>query len=318
MLSEIQHQEGATRFLRRVVAGKLVSPLLLIGPSGVGKRHSLLCMMREILCTGTHAAKCPCAACFQVQRGLHSDIHVLTANKHIEVDDIRAVIGEAGNCPSASTFGAFIVDGADRFTIEAADALLKTLEEPPATSRFFLLAEDLSSVPLTIRSRCGLVVYRSLPVDFILSIVQRFEADGAKALVYSRMGDGSAGRAVDYCSAGKLSLRDQVVKALQASVERDLWAAFSLVDSMKADLELATQFTEQVIRDVLLAELDPQRVTNSDVVDSLLALGAKAPRAAWLGLARKIGALRHTASRINLNLAFQFKSVLAESFVYQG
>jgi len=315
MLSEIQHQEAATRFLRRVVSGALVSPLLLIGPSGVGKRHSLLCMMREVLCTGIRASNCLCAGCYQVKRGLHSDIHVLTADKHIDVKQIRALIVEAQTCPSASKFSAFIIDGADRFTIEAADALLKTLEEPPTTSRFFLLAEDLSKVPLTIRSRCGAVTYRRLPEDFILSIVHRSEENPGKALVYSRMGSGSAGKAVDYCNAGRLALRDQVVKALQASVERDLWAVFSLVDSMKNDLELAAQFMEQVIEDVLVCPLDPARATNVDAIDSLLALGAKVSSQVWIRVARKVGALRHSANMVSLNLSFQLKTVLAESFV---
>lgn len=315
MLSEIRHQEAATRFLRRVASGALVSPLLLAGPSGVGKRHSLLCLMREILCTGTRAANCPCAGCYQVQRNLHSDIHVVTADKHIDVKEIRALIVEAHNCPSASKFSVFILDGADRFTTEAADALLKTLEEPPVTSRFFLLAEDLSRVPLTIRSRCGVVTYRRLPDDFILSIVQRSEEDPTKALVYSRMGDGSAGRAIDYCNASRLVLRDQVVKALHASVEKDLWAVFSLVDAMKKDLELAAQFMEQVIHDVLICGLDPLRATNVDVTDTLVALGTKVPMAAWVKLARKVGALRDTANKVSVNLSFQFKTVLAESFV---
>lgn len=315
MLAEIRHQEGATRFLRRVADGSLTSPLLLIGPQGVGKRYSLLCMMREILCTGTRAPNCPCAACYQVQRNLHSDIHVLTSPKHIEVKDIRSLIVEASNGPSASKFSAFIIDGADRFTVEAADALLKTLEEPPATTRFFLLAEDQSRVLPTVRSRCGTVVYRPLPDDFILSIVQRSEEDPAKALVYSRMGEGSAGRAVDYCSAGKLSLRDQVVKVLHASVERDLPSVFSLVDSMKNDLELAMQFTEQLLHDVLIAKLDPMRAINADVIDTIVALEAKAPSATWIKLARKIGALRHSSSRVTLNLTFQLKTVFAESFV---
>lgn len=315
MLSEIRHQELPIRFLQRIVSGAFVSPLLLIGPAGVGKRYSLLCMMREVLCTGARAADCQCAGCYQIQRNLHSDVHILVAAGRIEVKEIRALIVESGNCPSASKFSAFIIDGADRFTTEAADALLKTLEEPPATSRFFLLAEDVSRVPVTIRSRCGVVVYRPLPDDFILSIVQRSEHDAAKALVYSRMGEGSAGRAVDYCSAGKLSLRDQVLKVLHASVERDLPAVFSLVDAMKNDLETATRFMEQILRDVLITRLDSTRAINVDVLELLKNLTVKVPTAVWVRLARKVGALRHTASKPGVNFGFQFKTLLAESFV---
>src|SRR5262249_9359268 len=140
MLSEIHHQEQATRFLERVVDRSLTNPLLLVGPSGVGKRHSLLCMMREVMCEGSRGPDCDCAACYQIQRGLHPDVSVVVAGKYIEVKTIRSMVAEANVCPSAAPFRAFIIDGADRFSVEAADALLKTLEAPRSTTRFFLLA----------------------------------------------------------------------------------------------------------------------------------------------------------------------------------
>jgi DNA polymerase-3 subunit delta' len=246
---------------------------------------------------------------------MHSDVHLTERARFLEVKEIRSVIMEAGNCPSAGEFKTFILDGADRLTVEAADALLKTLEEPPETARFFLLAEDGSRVAPTIRSRCRTVQYSPLPEAFVESVVRRHEDDAGKALVYSRMGEGSAGRAIDYWSAGKLSLRDQILTLTQAGLERSLPSAFSLVDAMKGDLELAMLFTEQVIRDVLIVELDPMRVINLDVVDTLKAIHAKRAPGMWMEFARKLGALRSRASRVSLNLPFQFKTILAESFV---
>jgi DNA polymerase-3 subunit delta' len=226
---------------------------------------------------------------------------------------VRALIAEAGHCPAAAQFKAFIIDGADRFTTEAADALLKTLEEPPDTSRFFLLAESAERVPETVRSRCGAVVYRPLPEAFVLSIVQRYESDPSKALVYSRMGMGSAGQAVDLCSAGKLALRDQVVKALTASAEQDLPSVFSLVDAMKNDLELAMTLTEQVVHDVLICQHNPMRAVNIDLVQTLEGLGRRAEPSSWINLGLKVGALRRGGAA--LNLSFQLKTVFAETFV---
>jgi DNA polymerase-3 subunit delta' len=267
-------------------------------------------MMKESLCTGSNAQDCPCAPCYQVQRDIHSDIVLVTTNKLIQVDDIRALIVEAGLCPSASKFKAFIIDGADRFTTEAADALLKTLEEPPPTSRFFLLAENVSRVPETIRSRCGVVVYRPLPEAFVLSIVQRLEPDASKALVYSRMGMGSAGLAVALCGAGKLALRDQVLEALAASVVGDLSSVFSLVDAMKNDLELAMILFEQAVHDVLICQHDPMRAVNVDSVATLESLGKSAQALSWISLGRKIADLRQHGG--NLNLPFHLKTAFAE------
>ena len=315
MLSEIQHQKEATRFLQRVGSGQLQLPLLLVGPPGVGKRFSVLCLMRELLCTGTRVASCPCAACYQIKRALHSDIHLLAAEKHFDVAQARSLVSQASECPSVSSFCAFIVDGADRFTPEAADALLKVVEEPPRLARFFLLAEELSRVPAPIRSRCGLIVYRPLPAEFIASIVQRYEPDASKALVYSRLSDGSLGRAIDYCNGGKLALRDHVVKVLRALVARNLVETFSLVDTMKNDLDVGADFMERVVHDVLVASLDPMRVVNLDIVDTLAELQSAAPVATWIGLAGKLRTMRLVGRRAALNVSFHLKTALAETIV---
>lgn len=317
MLSRVQHQSEGVKFLRRVVEGSLVSPILLLGPEGVGRRFSVLSAVREAFCEGTREPSCECSTCFQLGKGIHTDVFIHeAADRDIGIDEVRSIVVEAKNYPSAD-FRCFIIDGADRFTGPAANAFLKTLEEPPARSRFFLLAESADLVLPTIRSRCGAVRYNLLPEAFVLSeLLQRIgsDDDSGKALIYARMGEGSVGRAVRYWGSGRIGLRDQVIKVLQLSLERDLPALFALVDSMEQDLPLALKLLEQVLHDVLIVRVDPRRAINTDRVDELATMHDKATVTLWSVLSRKVKALQNHYRTTRLNLQFQVKTILVESF----
>lgn len=316
MLSEVQHQAEAVRFLRRVVDGSSVSPLLLLGPEGVGRKFSVLCAMREMFCEGTKDSSCPCSSCHQIKKGLHPDVMVVdAAQKDIGIDVIKDIIAETQQYPSAANVRCLILDGADHFTAAAANAFLKTLEEPPTYTRFFLLGEDKSKILPTIRSRCGVLRYGKLPYEFVSSIVKRQEEDEDKALVYGRMGEGSAGLALRYCKFGKLATRDQAFRFMRMMLDKDLLGAFSVIDSMEKELELCLKFLEQLLHDVLIVQLDPMRVIHLDRSNDLLAMSNRAPSRTWLSLSRKLTALQHQARFVSLNLGFQVKTILAETFV---
>lgn len=246
---------------------------------------------------------------------MHSDVfvHAPAEEKDIGINEVRSIIDEAKNYPTAD-FRCFIIDGADRFTGAAANAFLKTLEEPPARSRFFLLAESADRVLPTIRSRCGRVRYNLLPEAFVISVLHQYE-DDSKALIYARMGEGSVGRSIRYSVSGRLGLRDQVMKVLQLALERDLPSLFGLVDSMEQDLVLALKFLEQVLHDVLIVRVDPTRVINVDRVSELSAMQDKATVNVWSVLARRVRALQNQYRTTRLHLPFQIKTVLVESFI---
>lgn len=315
MLSQVQHQTEATRFLQRFVEGRLVSPVLLLGPEGVGRRFSVIQAIQEVFCQGPKEPGCVCAACYQVLRGIHRDVIVLQAGESdIGIDEVRGLIAEAQNYPTEADIRCFIIDGADRFTPPAANAFLKTLEEPPAHARFFLIAESAEYVLPTIRSRCGSIRYHPLPEAFVLSVLHQHE-DDAKALVYARMGEGSVGLAVGYWGSGRLALRDQVLRVLQLAVERDLPALFSLVDAMDENLVLALKLLEQALHDVLIVRVDPKRVVNVDCVDALTTMAKKASVKVWSQLARKVRALQSQYRTTRLYLPFHFKTILIESFI---
>lgn len=270
MLDQVVGQDEAVRILRRVLSGHYTSPLLLLGNEGVGRRFSVLETAKAAFSQGTEDS----FHTYHIEQGTHPDLTLIKrdGDKAIGVDAIRDLITEVNSYPTYAKARYVVVDGADHFTPAAANAFLKTLEEPCRTSRFFLLAESLSAVLPTIRSRCGLVRYRSLPEAFIHARVQRFESDVARALVYTRLAEGSVGRAVSYWGSSRLRLRDQVLTVLRSGFPRNYAGLFAAVDALGADTTLGIRFLEHILHDLIMVTYDPSRLTNADIEDEIRSL----------------------------------------------
>lgn len=316
MLNDVLHQDDAVLFLRRVVEGRLTNPLLLLGGEGVGRRYAALQTTRELFCTGDRSSACSCVDCLQVTQGMHPDLLVLAPQdgKDIGVDAARSLIEAIDTYPTQSALRVFIIDGADRMTAPAANALLKTLEEPPATARIFLLAESAARVLPTIRSRCGVLNFRPLPEAFVHEKVQQFEKDVTKALVYARLGEGSVGKAIQYWGSGRLALRDKALSLLTSAVARDVAGVFLLLDQLEKDLPLTLRFLDTIVHDLLVLDVDDTRVLNLDVKDTLRKMRSPSPTT-WQTLHQGLDSMLAKARATKTQLAFHAKTLLLETFV---
>lgn len=272
MLDAVQGQDEGVRYLRRVVSGHVTSPLLLVGQEGVGKRLAVLSAAKEFFTKGDATDVFHIR---HVDAGTHPDLTVIQPDEGlIKVDAIRELTSEVGHAPSYSSARYVVIDGADCMNAASANAFLKTLEEPPRTVRFFLLAQSQDGVLPTIRSRCGLVRFRPLPEAFILARIPRRDTSEVKALVLTRLAEGSVGRALDYWSKGRLRLRDAVLSLLKPSLLQSPFELFSAVDAIGADLALGLRFLEHILHDILMISVAPARITNVDVEDQIRALHA--------------------------------------------
>lgn len=315
MLNAVLEQPQAVRFLDRVREGALTTPLLLAGPEGTGRKFAVRNLTLEMFCTGDKTEGCSCYDCFQLKQGAHPDFVELAAGeKDIGVDVARGIIDQAFTSPSLAPCRVFLIDGADRMTTAAANALLKTLEEPPRTARFFLLAESPAQVIPTIRSRCGLVSFHPLPEPYVLSKLLQFEPDSTKALVYTRMGEGSLGRAVQLWGSGRLTLRDKALSLLRFSLAKDVAGVFSLVDSVEKDLPLMLRFVDHLLHDILMLDVSPDKLINLDAVEAVRALKVGATSSVWQGVRTELRDARLTYQRVKINIAFHVKAILLQTF----
>jgi len=201
---EILGQDQAVSLLRlHLGSGQIANAYLLAGPDGVGKRRIALEMAKALNCTGDAEKPCDtCSSCRQMGRGVHPDLHVLLpggASNQIKMEDVRHLLGRVALRPFSASVQAAVIVGAERLTEEAANSLLKVLEEPPAHSRFFLTTARLSDCLPTIVSRCQLIRCRPLPSDVIVRLLADAQActpDAAQAI--ARLAGGSASRALDF------------------------------------------------------------------------------------------------------------------------
>ncbi len=153
----------ATPTVERIAAardrGLLPHALLLAGPERLGRELAAVEAAALLTCPDAGPPACPCPSCARVRRGVHPDVAVVVPegrSGRIRIEQVREVVAAAPGRPFEAPARVWILDGVEaaRLGPEAANALLKTLEEPPAHVRFLLLAANPEAVLPTIRSRC--------------------------------------------------------------------------------------------------------------------------------------------------------------------
>src|SRR5437899_171573 len=145
-------QLEAKRLLAAALADGPAHAYLFHGPPGTGKRAAALAFAAELIGESQ-----------RVLRGAHPDVYVLEpVGDQIRIDDIRALRHDLHMRPFEAQRRVYLVHSAETMNEDAADALLKDLEEPPPYAVIVLVADDLGPLPETIRSRCQLVPFRRL------------------------------------------------------------------------------------------------------------------------------------------------------------
>src|SRR3954464_2607988 len=183
----VPEQHEAKRLLAAALQEGPAHAYLFHGPAGVGKRERARRFAAELL--GDHA---------RVARGSHPDLYLLEPlGEQIRIDDIRELRRDLRMRPFEGERRVSLVFGADSLNEDAADALLKDLEEPPPYAVVVLVADDLGPISETIRSRCQLVPFRRLSERAVRELVDARapELDEERRLAYARMAAGRLDRA---------------------------------------------------------------------------------------------------------------------------
>jgi DNA polymerase-3 subunit delta' len=226
MTAQPWHAEHWSRLQARQVRGALPHALLLCGPAGLGKRAFAQRFVHSLLCErpgGQAGDACGhCRACLLLAAGSHPDLVGLTyglrkdgvQRSEIVVEQIRDL---SARLAMSSQFGGWqiaVIDPADAMNPAAANALLKTLEEPAAQTMLVLLADAPWQLPQTIRSRCQRIEFHLPAPDQALAWLQNEGvADAAAAL---EAAGGNPGLARDWTQQGALDRRREVRKDLAA------------------------------------------------------------------------------------------------------
>ena len=155
--ADLVGQEHVVRALSNALAGqRLHHAYLLTGTRGVGKTTIARILAKSLNCErGVGAEPCgECAACRQIDAGRFVDLLEIDAASNTGIDNIREVIENAQYAPTAGRYKVYIIDEVHMLSKSAFNAMLKTLEEPPAHVKFILATTDPQKVPVTVLSRC--------------------------------------------------------------------------------------------------------------------------------------------------------------------
>ena len=223
---DILEQDLAKRiFQTHLATGRVASAYLLTGPEGVGKRRVAWEMAKALNCTAERGRPCDaCPLCAQIIRGAHPDVHAVSpegASEQVKIEQIRQVISRIGLRPYSGAFQVVILEAAERLTEEAANSLLKALEEPPAHTRFLLTTSRLAHCLPTIVSRCQRIRCQPLPVGAIRQIlIDSHACDPQTADAVAPLAGGSASAAMDL--AKRWTAYHAILTRL-ASCESSVW-----------------------------------------------------------------------------------------------
>jgi len=301
---------------RLLERGRISSSLIFAGPDGVGKRQFALTMAKAANCRGAPRAhefptdSCDqCAVCRRIDQEAYADVtRIGPDGQFIKIGQTRALIDEVYYRPHEGRQRFFLIDEADRLREEAANSLLKTLEEPPETSSIILLTSRPERLLPTIRSRAQRLNFTPLTVAEIEKyLTAHYPRPAADNALLARITGGRIGQA----TAFDLSVYRQERRVLLEMIElmtagqdrfRLLKAAEYLGKKERVEFEKNLDMLSILLRDLFVLSVGGagQEIVNLDLIEQLSGLAKRAGTTRLIDWAEKFDEIR-ALLRININ-----------------
>jgi len=187
----IGHEREKEIFSNILKENRLHHAYIFSGREGSGKKLFARWLAKSILCEeGSFFESCSCKHCTVAEQSEHPDIHVIEEDP-IKIETSREISANAFMSPLSGKSKVYIIDNAHTFNMYAANALLKTLEEPPEDTHFFLITDKFEQIMPTIRSRCIHIRFSSLKSSDVNEILSLEGLDGEGAERAAELSSGS-------------------------------------------------------------------------------------------------------------------------------
>src|SRR5256885_1493025 len=288
-------QQAVTRTLRNALGSRrLAQAFVFAGPRGVGKTTTARILARALNCEqGPTADPCGvCDACIEIAEGRDMDVLEIDAATHTQVDNIREVIiSELSIAPVRNRYKMFIIDEMHQLSNASFNALLKSIEEPPPHVVFMMATTELEKIPETVLSRSQVYEFRTISAKAIADQLRRIvdaegitvgdeslqliarDAEGSMRDAQSKLDQVIAftGKTItgeDVATVLGLVGRDLLLDIVQAVADENAPAAFDLsarAVEMGYDLRAVCRELSRVVRDLLVLNVDPTRISDPEI-----------------------------------------------------
>jgi DNA polymerase-3 subunit delta' len=248
-----QAADAAAAVLRGERATGMTHAWLFTGPPGSGRSVAARAFAAALLCPYGGCGRCP--SCHQVRAGTHADLLLVRPDGlSYGVRQTRGLVLRAAGAPSGGRWQVVLFEDADRATEQAANALLKAIEEPAPRTVWLLCAPSAEELVTTIRSRCRLVTLRTPPSAAVAEVLARDGVDPERALAAARAAQGHIGRARRLATDPEAARRRDEVLAVPArltGIGPAFAAAAALVKAAETEAAAITEELDMPEREAL-------------------------------------------------------------------
>lgn len=308
----VGHRDIIQYIQNAVKQDKVSHAYILNGARGSGKKMLAKLFAMTLQCETKSAESCgECRSCKQAESGNHPDIITIRHEKpgSISVDDIREQLnGDIMIKPYSSPYKIYIIPEADLLTVQAQNALLKTIEEPPEYAVIFLLTENADGLLPTIRSRCVMLKLRNIKNTLIKKyLMERMHVPDYQADICTAFAQGNMGRAIMLATSEHFNeIKEQAIQLLKYINEMELHEVVSAIKEInKYKLEVTDYLDIITIwyRDVLLykATKDVEGVVFGD---QLKYIKERASRSSYEGIETILDSIEKAKARLKANVNF--------------
>ncbi|NLJ99837.1 MAG: DNA polymerase III subunit delta' [Clostridia bacterium] len=274
---KINAQDRAVDFLKKTIEEKSLSHFYLFyGPPGVGKMTAALAFAAGLLCEAPENYEA-CGKCANCRRVLHANcpniITIKPDGKVIKIDQIRELQSYLKFKMEQGESRFFIIDDAHKMTREAANSLLKVLEEPPGGTFFILISDNIDLMPATVVSRGQLIKFNPVPRSVIDEILREKGCSKEKAAAVSLVSRGSVGNALTLMEDEEVVAQRENIIAFLAHLptRRAKILEFAAELDANYDVPLGLDIVFSCYRDLLVwqATGKDKMIINQDFIDGI-------------------------------------------------
>lgn len=317
----IGHQKIINYFQRCLEKNNLGHAYFFSGPESIGKRTLAENLIQRLECAEPKklGEACECRTCHEISQKTFPDFFYLAPlgdKNEISIEQARNMISRLSKSPYQGKYQSVIIDGVELLNIEAANALLKTLEEPAQNTKMFLISHQPQLVLPTLKSRCQEVAFMPVgttKIENYLKIVYN-KAKLSEIKLASRLACGRPGLAINYLNgtAGKNFLTaPEVIAELDNLTKVDLSQRFTFVKNNLEKLDWQTKLNQWLLiaRDSLLA-----KTTNGNlsVYESVPSIWQKVPASDLLNKLRVIEKTQTILQQKGLNHRLALEILMIE------